>query len=512
MRNLLDELFEESYRINIHSKAHLRDFLYSAMDEARMISQSRFSRSELHNTGTDDWEYFRESIVKREINNIISYEKQRDHASHTVYNFLIGKYIYYNSQLVQNVLTEHSIVRGISDRAVFESAWPFVSLLHDIGYMFEGFISKNEVVNQTDLIKLGSDILNAYFDSIFWIECGVNSVADINFLETFSKIDHPHIDSNSIYSIINSLRDLNNIENIIKKTNELLDDKEIDLISDEISCDTFDLWIQNLEYFSRVWQKMDKSKIVILDHDTDYFEKMIERVRELRRYFTDVLIKGNKKISVRNIDHGVASGLILLKSSTLFFQIFHSIQLEYPDIANYPHKSIENFMKTLMEDSDRHFYNNNLLWWWQGIIWATMATAYHNFPVMKEFWPEDYNYDRLNIKEDPLTYLGLLVDILQEWDRYSSSFNSLSKDELPLQGKDMLLGIEECEDSNLIIISYPDTYDEKEYDKIVKKLNDLLENWQQIIRVQRHHIKTVEEIDKEEMNNKITNLLKLRNE
>ena len=157
-----------------------------------MISQTRFSKATLKLNYIDDWEYFRDSIVKREINNVISFEKQRDHASHTVYNYLLGYYIYNNSPYVKNLFTDHSKIRKLKDISDFESLWPFASLLHDIGYMFEGSIDKIEVTNQNDLIVLGSNIVNGYFDNIFWSECGNNSTSEIKILEKkASRVVYP---------------------------------------------------------------------------------------------------------------------------------------------------------------------------------------------------------------------------------------------------------------------------------------------------------------------------------
>lgn len=496
MQELLKELLFETILLDEKSRQPLYEFLFAGMDEVRMNAQNRFSISVLKKTNMEDWEYFRESLVKREFNNIISYDRQRDHASHTVYNYLLGKYIFYKTDIVKKVLNDHSLIRRIQNHNVFESLWPFVSLLHDIGYMFEGSISKKEVTNNNELIRLGVDILNAYFESIFWVVCGNNSTPDKKYLEEYAKIKHAFVNPNSIYTIINSLRSLDSLEMVKENTNELMTKNGIDTIKTELSSDVFDIWIENLEYYSLQWKKFDKRKIKVLDHNEDHFTIMKKKIIELKNYFTDVHTKGYKGLGVRNIDHAVASGLILLKCSTLFFQIFHAIELKNPKKSKNSNQAIKNFIQKLKRDSKRNNFESDLLWWWQGIIWATMSAAYHNFPMMKKYWPNKFKCDKLKIENDPLTYLGLLVDILQEWDRYSSSPDLMSENNYPLQGRDMRLHFNKTK--KIVEISYPKTFDNKEFEEIKNKLNENLIDWNKIIIIKRHQNNTYKKMIKED--------------
>jgi hypothetical protein len=70
-------------------------------------------------------------------------------------------------------------------------------------------------------------------------------------------------------------------------------------------------------------------------------------------------------------------------------------------------------------------------------VWGTAAIGVHNVQQIASVeldasWPGP-----LQLVEDPLTYLGVLVDIMQEWNRYSV-FKSL--DQEPIQGIEVRLG------------------------------------------------------------------------
>lgn len=487
MNNLLVELGNANLGLTDEGKKHLKDFLSSTMDEARMISQTRLSKSELASVGLDDWEYFRDSIVKRELNNVISYEKQRDHGSHTIYNYLMGLYIYQNTDLIKNSFVEHIQIRKYKgDFKYFESLWPYVSLLHDIGYMFEGSISNMEVSNNNDLMVIGSNILNAYFDNIFWVECGVYSVAEMSELEKLADLTHPHIDRDSIYTLTNSLRNLGAMGKLQKNTNRSLARLKMPPIKAELSSDAFDVWIQYLEYFSKYWTKLDKSKFPNIAAFGNPFGSMIKRIKELRKYYLDLLVQGNKKILIRNIDHGVASGLVSLKCSTLFFQLHNAIELSQASSKKSQSTAVNHFTKHIEMLAKKYNYDNDSKWWWMGVIWATMAAAYHNFPLMREYWPNNYSCKKLSIHEDPLTYLGIMVDIIQEWDRYSTTYESYNEMEIPLQGKDMRLGRGTWRANKIVRISYPKIFPKKKLKEIEKKLDDNLLDWKKIIKIETH--------------------------
>ncbi|MCU7520736.1 MAG: hypothetical protein HF312_11025 [Ignavibacteria bacterium] len=165
------------------------------------------------------------------------------------------------------------------------------------------------------------------------------------------------------------------------------------------------------------------------------------------------------------LDHGVMGGLVLLHFST-FYMIYHFI-LE--DIySKNPDPIIEKFIGEPNGDCRNNYC---IQWWWEGILWGTAATAFHNY-----FQAKIPKIKRLNINEDPITYLGILVDILQEWDRYSVFSNPFNSDSNTLQGIDV-----ELERVNgMIRINY---HNEKISREIRKALNKSLIGWNNIVEV-----------------------------
>jgi hypothetical protein len=97
---------------------------------------------------------------------------------------------------------------------------------------------------------------------------------------------------------------------------------------------------------------------------------------------------------------------------------------------------------TACKSGSRIFKSLKAYWWWTSVVWATGATAIHNLQQQRQPWPGcETIATRLSLNDDPLAYLGILVDILQEWDRYTVSRSSILSGKLPLQGKDVGLTV-----------------------------------------------------------------------
>ena len=86
-------------------------------------------------------------------------------------------------------------------------------------------------------------------------------------------------------------------------------------------------------------------------------------------------------------------------------------------------------------------------------------------------------YNKLKITEDPFAYLGILVDIIQEWDRYNVNPAGIFTRQLPIQGKDVLVKVK---DSGIINFIFPN---EKIANKIILSLSESLSNWKKIVEI-----------------------------
>lgn len=117
------------------------------------------------------------------------------------------------------------------------------------------------------------------------------------------------------------------------------------------------------------------------------------------------------------LDHGVCSGLILLNFATFYFSAV-ALASTRPD----------RLTRDWVNHPDRRAVPYSS--WWNKAVWGTGAAAVHNITQLalkaqRAHVPHSdvLRYPKivpLSLKEDPIAYLGLLVDILQDWDRYSS--------------------------------------------------------------------------------------------
>ncbi|WP_407314287.1 hypothetical protein [Desulfosporosinus sp. SB140] len=93
------------------------------------------------------------------------------------------------------------------------------------------------------------------------------------------------------------------------------------------------------------------------------------------------------------VDHGIASSLILLKYTSIWYWL-----------SKHAAEKYSLLYKEL--NAHFHYYQHNLE---KYVISACKAVAYHNMPGIM-----------FNLEEEPLLYLAVLCDELQIWDRFHS--------------------------------------------------------------------------------------------
>src|ERR1051325_5475373 len=129
----------------------LDDFLFSTVDEVRSRNANRLAQYTLSLQFLDEISFFRESVLRREARGDSAYPGQRDHTAHTVNNWLLGWLIYEHSTRFRAAFKKAAKARrlltagthgagGVSAEIAFGNVWIYASLLHDIGYLFEGAI------------------------------------------------------------------------------------------------------------------------------------------------------------------------------------------------------------------------------------------------------------------------------------------------------------------------------------------------------------------------------------
>lgn len=393
------------------------------MDEVRLLNAARFTRSELEFTDLADADHFRQGLLRREISGEMAYPKQRDHSAHTLHNFLLGWYIYCNVEPLRSAVTGQFQVRGSDNPDEdFRDSWPMVSLLHDIGYLFEGSVPPLATTNRSRHVSIGAEVVQDYFAHRFWVECGFDSVHDRQQLRHMSHVHEPDLSSTSISGIADALRSLGDLEEVriaiqaeTMATNDLAAKSLFNQIH-AIPGDAFDLWERHYGCYG--------------------FTTMAQRIRRLRGIFEDLLTDGLGMTGLRHLDHGVCSGLLLLLYSTFYFRMHFGLGKTPPA----DRIQAELWRKFKSADTAENV-EYEALWWWHGVVWATAAVAIHNVQQQQPGEERDGS-GPLRLDEDALAYLGILVDCVQEWDRYTVSRESVVGGLLPLQGADVLLGTE----------------------------------------------------------------------
>jgi hypothetical protein len=399
----------------------LQRFLASTMDEVRTSVSGRIAISVLETIGLGDFGLFREAVLRRELTGTIAYAKQRDHSSHTVYNYLLGWYFFRHCAPFRQALEYEFKKRGVGKRHAskpftthaeyFGCVWQYVSLLHDVGYMFEGGISTMDFEESKTQAAIGANTARIYFNRIAWIAYNLELPHQRSQLLCVlgDSIAPPPFDrTDSLADIADGLRFLGDLQVLSAPVRNALAEGGISSRRrpefEKLSGDAFELWAHHYEHFGS--------------------SSMARRIGSLRNVFNGLIDKGLPGAGIRILDHGVCSGLLQLLASTYYYRLHgHAEMVASPEPI---------YVKRVLQ------YGWNPSFWWTGIVWATAAAAIHNVQQMKDVDQVDQDWPgQLNLRDDPLAYLGFLVDTLEEWDRYSV-FKTLDRE--PIQGNEVSLG------------------------------------------------------------------------
>ena len=343
------------------------------------------------------------------------------------------------------------ITRGSTKpQADFRDAWPFVSILHDIGYLFEGSLLPLSTESRNVQMSIGSEIARDYFHHRFWVDCGFDSVQDRQLLRTLSGVSEPDFSDVTMTGIADTLRSLGDLEHIrnaivFELTASKVTRPHTFNVAYSLPGDAFDLWEAHYTYYG--------------------FESMAKRIVGLRRTFETLMREGIGTTGIRVLDHGVCSGLLLLLYATFYFRLHFGLGNDVP-VDPFAAKVWKRF-----RSSDRLAGGAyEAVWWWSGVVWATAATAIHNVQ-QEEVVQKQEGFSPLGMEEDALAYLGILVDCIQEWDRYTVSRESVVGGYLPLQGADVSLRT----DGGRVCLGFSDVY---RRERIRRALNQALDNWE----------------------------------
>jgi hypothetical protein len=504
---------------------HLNDFFEATLDEVRLKKANAFSGYALWISGNHTLAYFREAASKREVAADIDYDMQRDHAVHTLYNYILGWYIFDNSEILRekfwNYLSgkfgydlwtikekekekefykentnfcrieENNFIRSLNQDNKFNSinlanefgdVWSITSLLHDVGYIFEGTISSASTEVENVRVSRGSKVVHDYFNHSFWEKFKVDFRAAQN-IANFLDVSVPDFkNSQSLASLGDRLCDIGGCENIRKKLMEL---DEFKALNNEAIKNQYGL---NREAFS-IWN------MYYATYDNPKMQTILEIVKN--EYY-DAMWKGSNQ-GFRNLNHGVCSGLIVLQALTFYHEFIWGFDLfnwrKFKDKQDKEKDHTNCISEQIYDETKDLFTTKNVPkemsirgrispdFWFNKVLWATASIAIHD--VIQEKYYEKIckkngktKCEKIKLDDDPLAFLGVLVDALQEWDRYTIS------GELAFSEKTELLQSTDVD----IVDSKPDKIsfyyplkkgdDEKDFSKEIKEsLSRCLTEW-----------------------------------
>src|SRR5262249_37349866 len=92
------------HKLDEKHKADLVPFVTNTMDELRFQCGESYAESLLKLGNHEDAAEFRAHVLAREVGGRMAFQKQRDHAAHTLYNYLLGWYVFCHAGAFEEAL------------------------------------------------------------------------------------------------------------------------------------------------------------------------------------------------------------------------------------------------------------------------------------------------------------------------------------------------------------------------------------------------------------------------
>lgn len=449
------------YKLIDQYDTELIPFVRSNMDELRLLEAERYATSLLTLTHHQDAAAFRAHVLRRETLQEMAYEKQRDHTAHTLYNYLLGWYVFSHSRIMEDALRPHFLVRygsvaGFTDTPTvyhnFGNIWSFVSLLHDVGYAFEGSLKKGDPKRPPIPVRDAAAVVETFFASIFAGDGDPELTHMATVLKKLTGTKPPKIGVRSLGDVSDSLRKLGDLSALWGCALDERDDWRRHGTTPP-GPDAFAVWQDHYRQFGN--------------------HGMADRMRDLEITYKYQYEKELPGVGIRILDHGVIGGLMLLAHSTLYYRIVMSLKRLPPGSSPRIERIKQHFDLDPASETPPYEAEH----WWAGIVWATAAVALHNIQ-QTDPWPgiSDGVKRQLLLNDDPLAYLGILVDVLQEWDRPKSARGQFFKGQRPVSSRDCQLGASRGK----ILVSYGSAAISE---KVGQNLDTALAGWKDVVEL-----------------------------
>ena len=359
----------------------------------------------------------------------------RDHVLHQIKVYLLGLYLFFGCKRIRQLFNK---THEVSD---FLIQWKIAALSHDHGYLFE---AKGAEKNQWVIDKV-----MPVFDSI---------------------LGYPLC---SISTFIRDNKDLSVDDELKKKVFSSVRKRSITRGREEQIQSLFDIVRPNV----RTAKDISKFKEIDL---FGYLQDIGEKVRlaqdnsnSLKSYYDFAYQNAPSEKNGSFRDHGITSALFLLFQFNFNKYYYKTLNTAKPSEwrkVNLPSENTE-YINSIIEISSQYEKH---------IIEAAKAVAIHN--ISPSIWDHSsensYIWERdfgLTIQDfqitpdvNPLAFLLVLVDTLQDWDR--PCFTDLSEKDLPKFQADQDLSI--TLDNDKIYLSFPNESSLK-YDPFIELNKEL---------------------------------------
>jgi hypothetical protein len=321
---------------------YLKSFFESRSDIDRLQQAEYLSERILSLTDFSDMITLRSTVATLEIKRLIAYKKQTDHTAHTLYLFLLGIWVYDHIPQIREAVD--TSIDGSKQVKMFIFQWMFASLLHDVGYLFYDF----EEGNNSSLWNIYDEMLS--FDYMLRFSDNLSQTGKKELKDLWDDFTRQYTLS---------------VHAKQKDSKELIEA------------------LDNIPWLSELIPGY-QSGLLTMDLQSSIGSGLPQFAYQMATTGYD-----GKPV----VDHGVASSLILLKYTSIWYWISKRSAEEKPQL----YKEL---------NSDFHYYSHVLE---KHVVPACRAVAYHNMHGVK-----------FNLQQDPLLFLAVLCDELQIWDRFLS--------------------------------------------------------------------------------------------
>lgn len=382
----------------------VEQFFEARSDVRRLQAAEKLATLILNIYDFGEIQVLRKKVATLELKRLVDYKKQTDHTAHTVYMFLLGIWIFDCSEVIKNGFVHYESEEN--ETKYFILQWVIASLLHDIGYVFYD-------LENVDL---------KFYDDLFSLDWIKKNTDDI------------HGDSeNTLAKLWEKFREKYKLVEI-DGTNKPLE---------VIDCLKRVPWLEDSFGISN-----DGLEVLTLKNDVD---------KKMKKFAHDVAKSGYADNLPGKVDHAVASGLMLLQYTSIWYWIYRELK-EKVEERNTLLRGFKYSEKTMIDY----------------IIPACQAVAYHNMPgkLMK-----------VNFRKNPLLFLAVLCDEMQIWDRFPAGDGNLENwtTDVQIMAEDIIAENTLNERGQLTILFRPINI--KAGKHLIDVLDERLDSWNEFIQI-----------------------------